>query len=56
MQVGEESRTVTVARKLAFSAQDLAQAAGLDNPDQWRFADSDADATATVTRTEPIGS
>ena len=52
MQVGEEIRTVTVSRKITATAQDLAQAAGLDSPDQWKFADGGPDATATLVRSE----
>ena len=52
MQVGEEVRKVTVERSLSFSAQDLAQAAGLTAPEQWQFADGGPDATATLSRKE----
>ena len=52
MQVGDEVRTVTVAQVLTFTAEDLAQAAGLAGPEQWKFADGGPDATATLTRHE----
>lgn len=52
MNVGEEVRAVTIARTLSFSAPELAQAAALDHPDEWSFADGGPDATATLVRHE----
>ena len=52
MILSDEVRTVTISRKVTATAQDLAEAAGLDSPEQWKFADGGPDATATLVRTE----
>ena len=46
MDVSKESRTIS------FSASEVAQAAGLPNPDQYAFADGQPLATVTLERSE----
>ena len=52
MEVTEQSRLTTVTIKVTLSAQDIAQSAGLNSPDQWAFADGGPDAMAVLTHTE----